>query len=74
MKRFLALALGATSIAALVYGVLLFLEFEGFNNSSATISGELTRHRQIEFVIFVGTACVPLLLYSLWRLRLRRRR
>ena len=67
-------ALTCASIAAVVYGVLVFLAFEGRRSSMVISSEEHPRHREIEFAIFLGTACVPVLIYLVWRLRSRRRR
>ena len=68
------LALAGAFIAALVYGMLLFLAFEGRRSSLVLSSEEHPRHREIEFAIFMGTASLPVVSYLVWRLCTRRKR
>ena len=73
-KRISVLALAAAFIAVLVYGILLFLAFEGSRSSLVLSNEERPRYREIEFAIFLGTASLPVLSYLVWRRCVRRKR
>ena len=73
-KRTFTLALTGALIAALVYGMLLFLAFEGRRSSLVLSIEEHPRHREVEFVIFMGIASLPVVFYLVWRRCTRRKR